>query len=90
MNFFAGEIFHLIDAVYGPIFRYFDVFDTFMDLDTLDNLPKCHHWRQALMQRDSIQKAVSENYTDDLIDFLSHRESYMSQLIQNKISISKK
>ncbi len=27
--FFSREIFHLIDAVYGPIFRYFDVFDTF-------------------------------------------------------------
>jgi len=27
--YFAGERFSLVDAVYGPIFRYFDTFDAF-------------------------------------------------------------
>ena len=30
--FFAGENFSLVDAVFAPIFRYFDVFDRLADL----------------------------------------------------------
>src|SRR5437763_947430 len=30
--FFAGDRFNLVDAVFAPIFRYFDVFDEFADL----------------------------------------------------------
>ena len=79
--FFSGVKFHLIDAVYGPIFRYFDVFDSFTDLNTFTNLPKCQVWRNALRQRKSIQKAVAENYSVLLIQFLINRDSYISQLI---------
>lgn len=79
--FFSGETFHLIDAVYGPIFRYFDVFDTFINLGTFDDLPKCLLWRNKLRQRSSIQKAVSKDYSNLLIEFLINRESYISQII---------
>lgn len=79
--FFSGAKFHLIDAVYGPIFRYFDVFDSFTDFDTFANLPKCQQWRDALRQRRSIQTAVADNYSALLIQFLKDRDSYISQLI---------
>lgn len=79
--FFSGETFHLIDAVYGPIFRYFDVFDTFTNLGTFDDLPKCLLWRNKLRQRSSIQKAVSKDYSNLLIEFLINRESHISQII---------
>jgi glutathione S-transferase len=81
--FFSGEKFHLIDAVYGPIFRYFDVFDTFTNLCTFDDLPKCLLWRKELRQRSSIQKAVSKDYSKLLVEFLINRESYISQVISN-------
>lgn len=79
--FFSGEDFHLIDAVYGPIFRYFDVFDSFTDLHTFDELPKCTLWRHALRQRSSVQKAVVHDYASQLTAFLLNRESYISQLV---------
>lgn len=84
MSFFSGENFHLIDAVYGPIFRYFDVFDTFTSLHTFDDLPKCQIWRHSLKQRSSVQNAVSKDYSKLLIEFLIHRESFISTLIQGK------
>ena len=80
--FFSGEKGHLIDAAFGPIFRYFDVFDTFANLDTFDDLPKCQLWRNARKQQSSIQKAVSKDYPNRLIEFLMNRESYISQLIK--------
>lgn len=82
--FFAGEQFHLIDAVYGPIFRYFDVFDSFTILSTFTNLPKCQLWRSALKQRKSVKQAVAENYPALLVQFLKSRDSYISQLILNE------
>jgi len=88
--FFSGERFHLIDAVYGPIFRYFDVFDTFIKLNTFDNFPNCRLWRKALKQRRSVQKAVSNSYSYLLIEFLINRESYLSRLIQTKKLVARK
>jgi glutathione S-transferase len=79
--FFSGDKFYLIDAVYGPIFRYFEVFDNFTELNTFAHLPKCQLWRKALRQRKSVRQAVSEDYTVLLIQFLINRDSYISQLI---------
>ena len=84
--FFAGQQFHMIDAVYGPIFRYFDVFDRFADLNTFSDLPKCQSWRQTLAQRESIQLAVSTDYPTLLTQFLAERGSYISQLIESASS----
>lgn len=88
MPFFSGERFQLIDAVYGPIFRYFDVFDSFSALHTFSNLPKCQRWRNALKRRKSVQQAVSVDYPSLLKQFLSNRGSYISQLIQAENSKS--
>lgn len=79
--FFSGKKFHLIDAVYGPIFRYFEVFDIYINLNTFEELPKCQVWRKALMQRKSVQKAVSENYPALLKQFLRAKNTYISQLL---------
>lgn len=81
--YFSGEEFHLIDAVYGPIFRYFEVFDRFSNLETFKTLPKCFLWRNALKERNSIKNAVSKDYPINLIQFLLSRESYISNLIRD-------
>src|SRR6478735_6104935 len=43
--FFAGEDFSLVDAVFAPIFRYFDVFDELTDLSVFAETPKVRAWR---------------------------------------------
>jgi glutathione S-transferase len=45
---FDGESFSLVDAVFGPVFRYFDVFDEIADLGILAGKPKLARWRQSL------------------------------------------
>src|SRR5947207_1875479 len=37
---FNGENFSLVDAVFGPVFRYFDAFDRIGDFGILNRLPK--------------------------------------------------
>lgn len=83
-RYFSGDQFSLVDAVYGPIFRYFDVFDTVVDLNIFAETPQLRDWRQALQARPSIQQAVSDDYPQRLLTFLKQRNSYLSTLIQSK------
>jgi glutathione S-transferase len=77
---FDGEIFSLVDAVFGPVFRYFDVFDAIGDFGILAGKPKLARWRAALAARPSLKSAVSADYRSLLRDFLDRRRSYISQL----------
>lgn len=79
--YFAGDNFSLVDAVYGPIFRYFDVFDMITDFNVLAETPNIRAWQQAMRSRPSIQQAVSEDYPQRLLTFLQQRNSHLSTLI---------
>ncbi|WP_046116267.1 glutathione S-transferase family protein [Aquincola tertiaricarbonis] len=78
--FFAGASFSIVDAVYGPVFRYFDVFDSIADFGFWDDLPKVRRWRKALARRPSIQQAVSPRYAELLLAFLVKRSSALSRM----------
>ena len=77
---FDGENFSLVDAVFGPVFRYFDVFDEIADFGILAGKPKLARWRTALAARPSVRAAVSTDYPALLRDFLKRRNSWISDL----------
>ena len=77
---FDGEKFSLVDAVFGPVFRYFDVFDGIGEFGILENKPKLARWRASLVARPSVKSAVSAEYPALLRDFLRRRNSWISQL----------
>jgi len=78
--FFAGEYFSLVDAVFAPIFRYFDVFDAFIDLAVFRKMPKVQRWRTALAQRPSVQTAVGPDYPALLRAFLVRHDAHLLKL----------
>src|SRR6185312_4739111 len=78
--YFDDAGFSLVDVVFGPVFRYFDVFDRIGDFGILTGKPKLARWRAALATRPSVKSAVSADYPALLRDFLDRRRSYMSQL----------
>lgn len=77
--FFAGSAFSIVDAVFGPVFRYFDVFDTIDGFALCRNLPKVQRWRSSLASRPSVAGAVRANYPDLLTHFLRARGSSLSR-----------
>ena len=77
---FDGESFSLVDAVFGPVFRYFDVFDGIGDFSILTGKPKLARWRQNLAARASVKSAVGSDYPALLRDFIERRRSYLSSL----------
>ena len=60
--YFDGEQFSLVDAVFGPVFRYFDVFDQIADFGILADMSKVNAWRTTLAARPSIKSAVAKDY----------------------------
>lgn len=78
--YFFGSSFSLVDAVFGPIFRYFDVFDGIGDFGILAGKPRVAALRLALAQRPSVKAAVAVDYQDRLRAFLLSRSSHISAL----------
>ncbi len=77
--FFSGKAFSLVDAAFGPVFRYFNVFDTFGDFGILTDLPRLRRWREALHQRPSVRDAVQPSYPELLTQFLRKRNAEISR-----------
>jgi glutathione S-transferase len=76
--YFEGARFCMVDAVFGPIFRYFDVFDEISDFGCMKDLAKTQAWRAALRERPSVIQAVALDYPDELKSFLVARQSALS------------
>jgi len=80
-EYFTGKNFSLVDVVFGPVFRYFDVFDQIDDFGIMTHTPKVNRWRNTLAKRPSIISAVSPDYNALLYGFLCERQSHLgSQL----------
>ena len=78
--FFGGKGFCLVDAVFGPIFRYFDVFDEVADFGVFEDTPKVAKWRAELARRPSVQAAVGADYPALLRDFLERHDAHLLKL----------
>jgi glutathione S-transferase len=80
--YFSGEHFSLVDAAFGPAFRYFEVFDEIADLGILAHKQKVAAWRSALATRPSVRIAVAGDYPTRLRQFLEDQNSYLRTIMR--------
>jgi glutathione S-transferase len=76
---FDGARFSLVDAVYAPVFRYFDLFDEIGEFGILANTPKIARWRAALARRPSVRDAVAPDFAQQLRTFIGSIPSHLSK-----------
>lgn len=81
---FDGGRFSLVDAVFGPVFRYWDVFDAVGDFGSFDGLPKVQAWRAALQARPSVRGAVSPDYPALLRAFVERQGGRLGELSRER------
>jgi glutathione S-transferase len=81
--YWAGARFSLVDAVFAPVFRYFEVFDAIDDWGFWRDLPRVSRWRLALAHRPSVAQAVRPDYADLLRRFLRTRPSALARRVQD-------
>jgi len=82
--YFAGARFGMVDAVFGPVFRYFDVFEQLGEANLFAGMPRVQAWRAALAGRPSVQAAVGGDDGGRLTRFLRDRASELSRRIAKR------
>lgn len=82
---FSGDRFGLVDAAFGPVVRYLDVFERRAGIDLLDDRPKLRGWANALLKRPAVAAAVGGDYADRLVDFIQSRRSYLAARLDSKL-----
>lgn len=60
--YFDGEAFGMVDAVFAPVFRYFDILEPEVGTLRFDEFPRVAAWRKNLGTRPSVAAAVSTDY----------------------------
>jgi glutathione S-transferase len=84
--FFGGRDFAVVDAVWAPVFRYFDAFDTFVDLGVFEGLPKVMSWRRALAARPSVVNAVVPDHPARLIAFVTRQNGVLAAMLERRMA----
>ena len=82
--FFAGPAFSLVDAVFAPVFRYFDGFELKIDLGLFAATPKLSAWRTALAARPSVRYAVVPDYAERLIAFVEKQDGVLAAMMREE------
>jgi glutathione S-transferase len=62
--YFQGAAFSMVDAVFAPLFRYFDILDPKVSRPIFEGLPRVSAWRAALAVRPSVAAAVGKDYAE--------------------------
>jgi glutathione S-transferase len=81
---FAGASFGLVDATFGPVFRYFDLFDRILEHGIFVETPKLTAWRAALAERVSIRTAVVADYPERLERFVAKQNGYCAEMLARR------
>ena len=67
--------------MFGPVFRYVDVFDVIDDFGLCNNVPRVQRWRAALAARPPVAAAAHADYPVLLKSFLERRGGALSKRI---------
>lgn len=79
---FNGAAFSLVDAAFGPVFRYFEVIGRYGDFGFFDGLSHVNAWRSALAGRPSVRDAVVYDYHERLLAFFLSLESELGRRVE--------
>ncbi|CAN7263785.1 glutathione S-transferase family protein [Pararhizobium sp. LjRoot255] len=75
--YFAGEHFRVVDAVFAPVLRYFELFESLFESGIFAGLPRVNAWRQTLAVRPSVVEAVTADYQQRLLAFLHRHDAHL-------------
>lgn len=86
--YFGGARFSLVDAAFGPVFRYLDLFDAHGVHAAAQELHKVKAWRAALAARPSVKSAVASDYPQRLRDFILKRGGVLARIMVRETTLA--
>ena len=79
---FNGRAFSIVDAAFGPVFRYFEVIEIYGHFGFFDGLERVNAWREKLRARPSVRAAVVDDYHERLRIFFLGLDSQLGRLVE--------
>jgi glutathione S-transferase len=76
--YFGGAAFGMVDAVFAPLFRYFDILNPTVSQPILENLPRVSAWRAALAARESVIAAAAGDYAERFRQHLRQHQALLA------------
>ena len=83
--YFNGEEFSMIDAVYAPVFRYFNRIAKYKDYGFFEDAPRIKTWGDKLLERPSVIKSVPETYEQDMTNYITKIDSVFCDEIEDEL-----
>jgi glutathione S-transferase len=80
--YFGGEAFGMVDAVFAPIFRYFDILEKDIEIALFEDFSKINSWRKSLSKRASVVAAVSSDYPILLRTHLKRQKALLIEKVE--------
>ena len=85
-SYFNGDNFSMIDAVYAPIFRYYNRIAQYKDFGFFDDAPKIKAWGDTLLARPSVIKSVPDTYEQDTTAYIQNLKSVFRNEVADKLN----
>lgn len=85
--YFGGADFSLVDAAFGPVFRYLGLFDAHGVHCVPAALHKLARWRAALARRPSVKGAVAADYPVRLRAFVVKRGGVLGGILAGQAAL---
>lgn len=82
--YFAGETFGMVDAVFAPIFRYFDVLSPDIGAPFFEGFAQVSAWRTKLAARASVISAVSGDYGALFHEHLQRQNALLGAMVKGE------
>lgn len=77
--YLAGSTFSMVDAVYAPLLRYFDLINPTVTQMIFKDLPRVTRWREALALRESVIVAVGQDYGQRFKQHLAKHQALLAE-----------
>lgn len=85
---FGGAGFSLVDAAFGPVFRYLDLFDAHGVHCLPAEAARVAAWRAALASRPSVKGAVAADYPQRLHGFILQRGGVLARILAGESALT--
>jgi len=80
-TFFNGEELSLIDAAYAPLLIRLDFMNKKLDLLDWNSFPKLKKWRDNLLDLDSVQKSIIDNFDLHYTNKIKGQNGFLASIL---------
>jgi len=77
--YFNGEEFSMVDAVFAPLFRSYEVAKQFHSIDFFDETPNVVRWWNTLLAHPAVKLSAPDTYMDEMASYLKNKDSVFSK-----------